>query len=69
MMSTDTLNRSAKELVFEMLERLPELGLPNLWTPRPNQFFHVEELPHLGSGKLDLRRVHELAMDLSPVNE
>jgi len=25
-------------------------------------------LPHLGSGKLDLRRVHELAVDLSPTD-
>ena len=49
-----------------LLDRMPEAGLPNLWTPRPNQFFHVDELPHLGSGKLDLRRVHELAVDLSP---
>jgi len=49
-----------------LLERLPEAGLPNLWTPRANQFFHVEELPHLGTGKLDLRRVHEMAVDLSP---
>jgi acyl-[acyl-carrier-protein]-phospholipid O-acyltransferase/long-chain-fatty-acid--[acyl-carrier-protein] ligase len=52
-----------------LLERLPEAGLPNLWTPRANQFFHVEELPHLGSGKLDLRRVHELAVDISPTND
>jgi len=49
-----------------LLDRMPETGLPNLWTPRANQFFHVEELPHLGSGKLDLRRVHEMAADLSP---
>jgi acyl-[acyl-carrier-protein]-phospholipid O-acyltransferase/long-chain-fatty-acid--[acyl-carrier-protein] ligase len=49
-----------------LLDRMPEAGLPNLWTPRTNQFFHVEELPHLGSGKLDLRRVHEMAVDLSP---
>jgi acyl-[acyl-carrier-protein]-phospholipid O-acyltransferase/long-chain-fatty-acid--[acyl-carrier-protein] ligase len=49
-----------------LLDRMPEAGLPNLWTPRANQFFHVEELPHLGSGKLDLRRVHEMALDLSP---
>jgi len=53
----------------KLLERLPEGGLPNLWTPRVNQFFHVEDLPHLGSGKLDLRRVHELAAELSPSNE
>jgi acyl-[acyl-carrier-protein]-phospholipid O-acyltransferase/long-chain-fatty-acid--[acyl-carrier-protein] ligase len=49
-----------------LLDRMPETGLPNLWTPRANQFFQVEELPHLGSGKLDLRRVHEMAVDLSP---
>jgi acyl-[acyl-carrier-protein]-phospholipid O-acyltransferase/long-chain-fatty-acid--[acyl-carrier-protein] ligase len=48
---------------------MPEAGLPNLWTPRANQFFHVEELPHLGSGKLDLRRVHEIAIDLSPAEK
>jgi acyl-[acyl-carrier-protein]-phospholipid O-acyltransferase / long-chain-fatty-acid--[acyl-carrier-protein] ligase len=49
-----------------VLERLPEAGLPNLWTPRPNQFFHVDELPHLGTGKLDLRRIRELAVEFSP---
>ncbi|MGB0033945.1 MAG: acyl-[ACP]--phospholipid O-acyltransferase [Candidatus Acidiferrales bacterium] len=50
-------------------ERLGESGLPNLWTPRANQFYHVEELPHLGTGKLDLRRVHEIAVDFSPAEE
>jgi len=48
-----------------ILERLPESGLPNLWTPRANQFFRVNELPHLGTGKLDLRRVQEIALDFS----
>ena len=48
-----------------VLERLPEAGLPNLWMPRANQFFFVEELPHLGTGKLDLRRIRELATQFS----
>ena len=48
-----------------VLEKLPEAGLPNLWMPRANQFFFVEELPHLGTGKLDLRRIRELAVQLS----
>jgi len=48
------------------LGRLGESGLPNLWVPRANQFFRVDELPHLGTGKLDLRRVHELATRFSP---
>jgi acyl-[acyl-carrier-protein]-phospholipid O-acyltransferase / long-chain-fatty-acid--[acyl-carrier-protein] ligase len=50
-----------------VLEKLPQSGLPNLWVPRPNQFFAVEELPHLGTGKLDLRRIQELALEFSPV--
>jgi len=49
-----------------VLDRLGESGLPNLWTPRPNQFFFVEELSHLGTGKLDLRRIREIALDFSP---
>ncbi|MGH9686005.1 MAG: acyl-[ACP]--phospholipid O-acyltransferase [Candidatus Acidiferrales bacterium] len=49
-----------------LLQQLPQSGLPNLWTPRSNQFFAVEELPQLGTGKLDLRRVRELALELSP---
>jgi len=49
------------------LEKLSQAGLPNLWMPRPNQFFLVEELPLLGTGKLDLRRIREIALDLSSV--
>jgi acyl-[acyl-carrier-protein]-phospholipid O-acyltransferase / long-chain-fatty-acid--[acyl-carrier-protein] ligase len=45
----------------DLLKKLPELGLPNLWTPRPNQFFHVETLPLLATGKRDLRSLRALA--------
>jgi acyl-[acyl-carrier-protein]-phospholipid O-acyltransferase / long-chain-fatty-acid--[acyl-carrier-protein] ligase len=55
--------------VKAVLERLGESGLPNLWTPRPNQFFSVEDLPHLGTGKLDLRRIKEMALEFSPVEK
>ena len=48
------------------LDRLGESGLPNLWVPRANQFFHVDDFPHLGTGKLDLRRIHEIALEFSP---
>jgi acyl-[acyl-carrier-protein]-phospholipid O-acyltransferase/long-chain-fatty-acid--[acyl-carrier-protein] ligase len=49
----------------EFMKRLPELDLPNLWIPKTNQFFAVHELPHLGSGKLDLRKIRDLATQLS----
>jgi acyl-[acyl-carrier-protein]-phospholipid O-acyltransferase/long-chain-fatty-acid--[acyl-carrier-protein] ligase len=39
-------------------------GLPNLWVPGPRDFHAVPELPHLGSGKLDLKRLKEVAVEL-----
>jgi acyl-[acyl-carrier-protein]-phospholipid O-acyltransferase / long-chain-fatty-acid--[acyl-carrier-protein] ligase len=61
------LHTLGPEELKAVLEQLPEAGLPNLWTPRANQFFHVDELPHLGTGKLDLRRIRDLALEFSPV--
>ncbi|HET9802140.1 MAG TPA: AMP-binding protein, partial [Candidatus Acidoferrum sp.] len=51
------------------IEKLPTMGLPNLWLPRTNQFYFIEELPLLGTGKLDLRRVKQLALEFSPASE
>ena len=31
----------------------------------PDQFFRVDAFPYLGSGKLDLRRSREIALELS----
>ena len=47
------------------LEGLSKAELPNLWKPRPDQFFHVNEFPHLGTGKLDLRAIRQQATQLS----
>ena len=48
-----------------VLEKLAASDLPNLWKPRPDQFFRIDALPYLGTGKLDLRKVRTLASDLS----
>jgi len=32
-----------------------------LWKPKAGDFFHVEQFPMLGTGKLDLRGVKETA--------
>jgi acyl-[acyl-carrier-protein]-phospholipid O-acyltransferase / long-chain-fatty-acid--[acyl-carrier-protein] ligase len=45
----------------DLLSKLPQLDLPKLWVPKANQFFRLEALPLLGSGKLDLTKVRELA--------
>lgn len=50
----------------ECLDKLDQAGLPNLWTPRRDQFIRVDRLPYLGSGKLDLRRIRDTALALSP---
>jgi acyl-[acyl-carrier-protein]-phospholipid O-acyltransferase/long-chain-fatty-acid--[acyl-carrier-protein] ligase len=53
------------EKLAPVLEKLAQCDLPALWKPRPNQFFHVDALPVLGTGKIDLRGVKALASALS----
>jgi acyl-[acyl-carrier-protein]-phospholipid O-acyltransferase/long-chain-fatty-acid--[acyl-carrier-protein] ligase len=45
------------------LARLDASDLPPLWQPRPDQFIRLEAFPYLGTGKLDLRRLKEMAAD------
>jgi acyl-[acyl-carrier-protein]-phospholipid O-acyltransferase/long-chain-fatty-acid--[acyl-carrier-protein] ligase len=47
-----------------VLEKLAQCDLPPLWKPRANQFFQIEALPYLGTGKIDLRGVKARAADL-----
>ena len=51
-----------EDVLKDCLEKLSKSDLPALWKPRPDQFIHVEQLPYLGTGKLDLRRLREIAM-------
>jgi len=37
-------------------------GLPNLWVPGERDFYQVPELPTLGSGKVDLKGVKDMAL-------
>jgi acyl-[acyl-carrier-protein]-phospholipid O-acyltransferase/long-chain-fatty-acid--[acyl-carrier-protein] ligase len=53
------------ESLFPCIEKLAQSNLPNLWKPRPNQFFRVDTFPYLGTGKLDLRKVNEIALQNS----
>jgi acyl-[acyl-carrier-protein]-phospholipid O-acyltransferase/long-chain-fatty-acid--[acyl-carrier-protein] ligase len=45
----------------EICRRLAAAGLPNLWIPSPDSFLEVESIPLLGSGKVDLKAVADLA--------
>ena len=52
--------------VQSVIEKMTASNLPNIWKPRSDQFFKVEALPHLGTGKLDLKQIKTLATELSP---
>jgi acyl-[acyl-carrier-protein]-phospholipid O-acyltransferase/long-chain-fatty-acid--[acyl-carrier-protein] ligase len=45
----------------ELVKELSSRGLPNLWIPATDSFFEVDQIPLLGTGKLDLQAVKELA--------
>jgi acyl-CoA synthetase (AMP-forming)/AMP-acid ligase II len=47
--------------LHEVLEKLSQTDLPNLWKPRADQFFKVDSFPLLGTGKSDLRKVRDTA--------
>jgi acyl-[acyl-carrier-protein]-phospholipid O-acyltransferase / long-chain-fatty-acid--[acyl-carrier-protein] ligase len=52
----------SEDVLHDCVERLAKSDLPALWKPKPDQFLRVEQLPYLGTGKLDLRKLRELAM-------
>lgn len=45
----------------ELCRALAAAGLPALWVPSPDSFVEVEAIPVLGTGKLDLRALKEVA--------
>jgi len=49
--------------VRELWQKLSGKGLPNLWVPRERDFFQIPEMPVLGTGKVDLKRVKEMALE------
>ncbi|MBU6481959.1 MAG: MFS transporter [Nitrospirae bacterium] len=46
-----------------IVAKLAATGLPNLFIPPRNNFVRVEALPVLGTGKMDLRRLKQIAME------
>jgi acyl-[acyl-carrier-protein]-phospholipid O-acyltransferase / long-chain-fatty-acid--[acyl-carrier-protein] ligase len=59
------LHTLTEEQLEECLAGLAKSDLPALWRPRRDQFARIEKLPYLGTGKLDLRKARELALETS----
>ena len=55
-----TLEESA---ISGLLDNISNSGLPNLFIPRKDNFMKVDQLPILGTGKLDLRTLKRLALE------
>jgi acyl-[acyl-carrier-protein]-phospholipid O-acyltransferase/long-chain-fatty-acid--[acyl-carrier-protein] ligase len=55
----------SEEKLAPVLAKLAQSDLPALWKPRSSQFFHVDALPYLGTGKLDLRALKAKAAEVS----
>jgi acyl-[acyl-carrier-protein]-phospholipid O-acyltransferase/long-chain-fatty-acid--[acyl-carrier-protein] ligase len=47
----------------DLWERLCQTELPRLWLPKREHLMHLPEIPTLGTGKVDLRGLRQLALD------
>jgi acyl-[acyl-carrier-protein]-phospholipid O-acyltransferase/long-chain-fatty-acid--[acyl-carrier-protein] ligase len=47
----------------DMIRHLESSGLPALWIPKRDNYYPVDEIPRLGTGKVDLKAVRALAME------
>ena len=58
------LHRPLSVSIDRIRAGLGEAGLPNIWIPGKDAFIEVEAIPLLGSGKLDLKALKQMAVDL-----
>lgn len=56
-----TLDDDAFDL---LMSKLGDTGMPNLWIPKQKAFYKVDEIPVLGTGKMDIKGVKALARQL-----
>lgn len=56
------LHRALSRTPWELCRELAARGLPNLWIPSPDSFREVATFPLLGTGKIDLRAIQQLAL-------
>ncbi len=57
------LHRPISRTPGEITTHLQQAGLPNLFIPSNDSFIEVDSIPLLGTGKLDLRAVKQMALE------
>ena len=55
------LHTLEEDRIPNVLEKVGAAGLPNLFIPRKDQFLKVDQIPILGTGKLDLSEIKRIA--------
>jgi len=55
------LHKKTDQAPRDLCAKLRDAGMPNIYIPSSESFFEVEELPVLGTGKLDLKGLKEMA--------
>ncbi len=58
------LHTAGEGMLDEVLEKLSDADMPNLWKPNRGQFVVIDALPLLGTGKLDLKGLQRIAAEL-----
>jgi acyl-[acyl-carrier-protein]-phospholipid O-acyltransferase/long-chain-fatty-acid--[acyl-carrier-protein] ligase len=61
--------RSADVSSDELWKRLAASELPKLWVPRRENVRCIDEIPMLGSGKLDLKKLRHMAAKYGPISD
>ncbi len=57
------LHRKLSQPIPQILAELSKTGIPNLWLPSADSFAEVDEIPMLGTGKIDLKTIKQLAQE------
>ncbi len=63
------LHLQTEQSVDDLRKGLSEVGLPNLFIPSPDSFYVVDEIPMLGTGKLDLGGAKQKALEVTGLAE
>jgi acyl-[acyl-carrier-protein]-phospholipid O-acyltransferase/long-chain-fatty-acid--[acyl-carrier-protein] ligase len=58
------LHTLSEEQLQQLIDKLDECDLPNLARPRTDNFYKIEAIPVLGTGKMDIKSVKAMAATL-----
>ena len=58
------LHLNTEKDISEVRKALSDAGLPNLFIPSQDSFLEIDEIPMLGTGKLDLKGAKQMAADM-----